>query len=86
MSPRTKFIYEEFPEGAKHSWTKADTNTQCNPFVSFFKVKLEERSEVQKSLYKNQGNNIAQGEVVLDDFSCAANLKILIQGVLYVSN
>ena len=32
------------------------------------------------------GNNIENGEVILEQFNCAVQLKILVQGRLYVSN
>ena len=33
-----------------------------------------------------KGNNLGEGEIIIEKYSCAANLKILIQGKLFVSN
>ena len=42
---------------------------------------------VAKYLQKNSGSDIKSGiEKVIDEFTCAAELRILIQGKLFVSN
>lgn len=38
------------------------------------------------SLIESTGNNIENGEKIIDLFSCAIRMKILIQGKLYVSD
>ena len=49
-------------------------------------MKLEDRTLIQKVLFENQGNKIHNGEVVVSEFACAVQLKILIQGTLYISS
>lgn len=54
-----------------------------------FKNKPESPSANQKleeSYAFKQGNLIGEGEVIKDVFSCALQMKILVQGKLYVSN
>ena len=34
----------------------------------------------------NSGNNIESGERILDEYACAMDMKVLVQGKLYVSN
>ena len=88
MSPRTRFIFEEFPSGKLHSFNKDKlySDEEKAPWYSIFKPKLNDRTALQKFLFENQGNEISVDEFILDDFSCAAKLKILIQGSIYVSN
>lgn len=58
MSPRTRFIYEEFPEGKKHSYTNDKYYSDENnaPWYSMFKIKMDDRTDLQKKLFENQGN------------------------------
>lgn len=48
MSPRTRFIYEEFPEGKKHSFKKDKIYNDANkaPWYAIFKPKLGDRTDL----------------------------------------
>ena len=131
MSPRTKFIYENFsggagrpedgstsvgnlhtlvnkehapavstadtsltapkPAGISLPRTTAISNVSCFPGLSLPKMpslpgiapKDPRRHSV--GIYQ-PGNEIENGEIILDEFSCALKLRILIHGRLFVTN
>ena len=37
-------------------------------------------------VYRPSNNNLINGEKIFDEFNCAVQMKILIQGKMYISN
>jgi hypothetical protein len=55
MSPKTKFIFDKFPNNEKMSGKKG-----------------------RHSKLRFRGNDIEEGEKIIQDFNCAVELKILV--------
>ena len=98
MSPKTKFVYDNFPDydidaasdGRKggnviagmHLGKSAHT-VSCLPGMNLPAIP---GPTLPAWLMQPNGHKIDEGEVIIDEFSAAIALKILIQGRLFVSN
>ena len=84
MSPKTRFVYDTFPQRETCSYQSSDPNSDKSE--KFICVPIYGIKGSKNKTKMKLGHNIENGEIILDEFRCAIQLKILIQGMLYVSS
>ena len=76
LTPRSKFIFETFPT----------SQTMVDPSSSVLELPIFDRKIERLKSFSMQNNNLGNGEIILDEFSCALKKTVLIQGKIYISS
>lgn len=86
MSPKTKFIYDEFNDSKGNILSSLPSlfalgqnptnQSLCLPSgIGGFS---QRGSKILQIMAKNKGNNLENGEIILESYRCAVQLKILV--------
>ena len=92
MNSMNEFVLTHFPGESNYQSEQnqkfSDDNSQSKALSEKSREpKRPKPLKLAKFYQKNQGTEIESGqEKVIDEFTCAAELRILIQGKLFVSN
>lgn len=80
MDQMTKFVYKNFPNSERGS-QRSDSSGQTKKYKKYLKKGLEEDMIEVCSKGRSKaklGNEIEDGEEIIDEFNCALKLKILV--------